>query len=60
MFHFWSSSSLLDKAEEEYIEAKEAALEKWSENICANINNARKIKEKFTNRKSNNIILPFI
>jgi hypothetical protein len=35
------------KANEEYIEAKEAALEKWSENICANINNARNIKDKW-------------
>ena len=58
--------SSLIKAEEEYIVAKEAALEKWSENICANINNARNIKDKwmefrkFTNRKSNNTILPFI
>ena len=58
--------SSLIKAEEEYIEAKEAALEKWSENICANINNARNIKDKwmefrkFTNKKSNNTILPFI
>jgi hypothetical protein len=48
--------------EEEYIEAKEAALEKWSENICANINNARNIKDKwmkfrkFFNRKSNNTV----
>jgi hypothetical protein len=39
--------SSLIKAEEEYIEAKEAALEKWSENICANINNARNIKDKW-------------
>ena len=58
--------SSLIKAEEEYIEAKEAALEKWSENICANINNTRNIKDKwmefrkFTNSKSNNTILPFI
>lgn len=58
--------SSLIKAEEEYIKAKEDALEKWSENICANINNARNIKDKwmefrkFTNRKSNNTILPFI
>jgi hypothetical protein len=57
--------SSLIKAEEEYIEAKEAALEKWSENICANINNARNIKDKwmefrkFFTRKSNNTILPF-
>jgi hypothetical protein len=57
--------SSLIKAEEEYIEAKEAALEKWSENICANINNARNIKDKwmefrkFTNKKSNNTILRF-
>jgi hypothetical protein len=50
----------------DHIEAKEAALEKWSENICANINNARNIKDKwmefrkFTNKKNNNTILPFI
>ena len=61
-----TNRSSLIKAEEEYIEAKEAALEKWLENICANINNARNIKDKwmefrkFTNRKSNNTILPFI
>jgi hypothetical protein len=38
--------SSLIKAEEEYIEAKETALEKWSENICVNTNNARNIKDK--------------
>jgi hypothetical protein len=39
--------SSLIKAEEEYIETKGVALEKWSENICANINNARNIKDKW-------------
>lgn len=51
---------------EEYIDMKEAAIEEWSQNICSSINNARNIKDKwsefkkFTKRNENNVILPFI
>jgi len=61
-----SNLTLLMKAEEEYIDMKEAAIEEWSQNICSSINNARNIKDKwsefrkFTKRKENNVILPFI
>jgi hypothetical protein len=50
----------LIKAEEEYIEAKEAALEKWSENICANINNARNIKDKWMKFHANFFVVIII
>ena len=58
--------STLNIAEEEYVKAKDLALENWSENICTSINHSRNIKDKwsefrkFTKKKTDNTILPFI
>ena len=54
------------QAETEFVNAKEEALEQWSESLCTKINEAKNLKEKwtqfrkFTKRNDDNKILPFI